>query len=808
VDAERAGHSQEWQAGRQLRYMKPRWLKPAHYALIAAVVSGGLAATVHSIETLDASRFAFQWFLLLVIMLVSGTFAVKIPALNARLSISETFVFIMVLLFGTGPATLAAAVDGLTGSITRRHWNIRQFAFNVAEPALSVWISSSVYYWLAGVPPLSIAKSELGTIGLPVLALASLYFLLNSTLNALAVATESGTSPMVLWRKYFLWVSLNFFGGASIAMLVTVNSPDVSLKTMAFIAPLLLVSYLTFKSSMGRVEDENTHLGQLNKLYLRIVETLAMAIDAKDQVTHGHIRRVQSAAVELASRLGVADPAEIRAIKAAALLHDMGKIAVPEHILNKPGKLTPAEFERMKLHAPLGADILAAVDFPYPVVPIVRHHHENWDGTGYPDGLKGEDIPLAARILSVVDCYDALTSHRPYRRALSREDSLTIIMERRGTMYDPRVVDAFLTVDIEIEPDEPVALPELFDRIAASVRESRTWVDSSDVTQFQARLNAREAVLQLYKCLALLPRDAALSHTAEAIARHVRQMAPASLVALYWVDQPADEIVLAWASGFGDTLVGGHRMRMGRGASGWVAATRESIVNADPALDVAGRADGLVPRLKSTLAVPLVNDDVVVGTLTVYSTERNAFAEEHRQLLETVSTGIADAFARAISWSGTDQAPADGLQASADMALQRRLLESGQLWTGDLQRSLGVLCLRVDGDESLMSAASVAATQATRIADLVFRTSDQELVVLMPHCDRSAGELVAERLGAVVPLENPTNGGGSVQVGFACAPFDGDTLDVLLDSARRRIASGAENHADRAPASVPKEGSS
>jgi putative nucleotidyltransferase with HDIG domain len=778
--------------------MKPRWLRPVHYVFIASVVSGGLAATVHSISTLEASRFAFQWILLLVLMLVSGVFAVKIPALNARLSVSETFVFIMVLLFGTGPATVTAAIDGLAVSITRRHWNFRHLAFNVAEPALSVWISSSVYYWLAGIPPLSgTAKAELSTIGLPVLALASLYFLLNSTLNALAVATESGTSPLVLWRKYFLWVSLNFFGGASIAMLVTVNSPDVSLKTMAFIAPLLLVSYLTFKSSIGRVEDENTHLGQLNKLYLRVVETLAMAIDAKDQVTHGHIVRVQSAAVELASRLGVTDLAEIRAIKAAALLHDMGKIAVPEHILNKPGKLTPSEFERMKLHAPLGADILAAVDFPYPVVPIVRHHHENWDGTGYPDGLAGEAIPLAARILSVVDCYDALTSHRPYRRALTREESLAIIMERRGTMYDPRVVDGFLTVDVETEPEEPVAIPGLLDQISASARETREWVASSDMTQLQARLGAREAVMQLYQSVARLSRDAGLDEAGETIARHVRQLTPASMVALYWVDQPADEVVLRWASGFGDTLVKGLRIQMGRGASGWVAATRESILNADPALDVAGRADGLDPRLKSTLAVPLVRDEVVVGTLTLYATEHNGFTDEHRQLLETVSVGVAETLARAVLARERQGSLLTALQASADMALQKKLLESGGLWGGDLQRSLGVLCIRVDGNEALMSTASVTATQATRISDLVFRTSERELVVLMPHCDRSAGELIAERLAGLVSSPEPGEPRGTLDVGFACAPFDGDTLDTLLMSARRRLSGDVSTGIDR-----------
>ena len=144
--------------------------------------------------------------------------------------------------------------------------------------------------------------------------------------------------------------------------------------------------------------------------------------------------------------MGVRDSLQIRAVEAAALLHDMGKLALPEDILNKPGPLTPAEFEKMKLHASVGADILSAIDFPYPVVPIVRHHHENWNGTGYPDGLKGSDIPIGARILSVVDCFDALTSDRPYRGKLPDAEALRILGDRRGTMYDPLVVDTFVQV--------------------------------------------------------------------------------------------------------------------------------------------------------------------------------------------------------------------------------------------------------------------------------------------------------------------------------------------------------------------------
>src|SRR4029450_2618898 len=231
-----------------------------------------------------------------------------------------------------------------------------------------------------------------------------------------AMAIQKRDSAIALWRTNFLGLAVNYFGGASLAALFVSYTRTIDLVALGVIVPLLIISYLTFKTSLGRVEDATRHVEEVKRLYLSTIETLATAIDAKDQVTHGHIRRVQQFALGLARELGVRDQSQLQALEAAALLHDTGKLVVPEHILNKPGKLTRGEFEKMKAHASVGAEILSSINFPYPVVPIVRHHHENWDGTGYPDGFRGTDIPIGARILAVVDCFDALTSDRPYRR--------------------------------------------------------------------------------------------------------------------------------------------------------------------------------------------------------------------------------------------------------------------------------------------------------------------------------------------------------------------------------------------------------
>ncbi|MCA1604802.1 MAG: HD-GYP domain-containing protein, partial [Acidobacteria bacterium] len=226
--------------------------------------------------------------------------------------------------------------------------------------------------------------------------------------------------------------------GAFLAAWAIQHVSSLALLTIAIFAGLELV-YLAW----SRLNTKTLETEELSRIHLATAEALATAVDAKDQTTHCHVRRLQVYAVGLGEVLGLSE-SEISALKAGALLHDIGKLAVPAHIINKPGRLTPAEFDKMKIHTTVGAQILSRVNFPYPVTSIVRHHHEQWDGMGYPDGLKAEQIPITARVISVVDCFDSIREDRPFRRGMTRDEAIAFLLRGSGNHFDPMVVQSFI----------------------------------------------------------------------------------------------------------------------------------------------------------------------------------------------------------------------------------------------------------------------------------------------------------------------------------------------------------------------------
>jgi putative nucleotidyltransferase with HDIG domain len=462
-------------------------------------------------------------------------------------------------------------------------------------------------------------------------------FALNTGLVAVAISLERRESVVAIWRRHFAHLWVTYFGGVFAAMLMMLLGRDNPLYAMMLLGPLPVILYMTFRHAMGRAEDEINHLGKVNNVYLAAIEALAHAIDAKDQVTSDHIRRVQDNSLSLARAIGITDDVQLQAIRAASLLHDVGKLAVPEHILNKPGKLTASEFEVMKRHAPVGADILSMIDFPYPVVPIVRHHHENWDGTGYPDGIAGEQIPIGARILQVVDCFDALTSDRPYRPRMENADALKILKDRRDVMYDRRIVDAFVEIH-SAQSTEPVrssaasgtAVP------APALLEAAPPIGGHDM--------AGQQYLELfYELGAALQNPASLSSIGKTLWDYLEPHMPGGAFVFFSYSEPLDALLPCYQGG-AINMSGDARVPLGSRVSGWVAANRKTALNADARLDI--EPDLHAHVLRSALAVPACIGDRCVGVLAFYSIDTGVFTEQHRQLAEAAARAAAQCASR------------------------------------------------------------------------------------------------------------------------------------------------------------------
>jgi putative nucleotidyltransferase with HDIG domain len=611
---------------------------------VGAVIAVGGASVVWSLIGLRDAPHPLAWSLFALLAVGIGSFTINVDSVGASISVADTFFITSALLFGPGQATVAVAVDCMILSWRKGHpWS--RVAFNTVAPAVSMWVAGNVFFLLAGVPPLSQADAPTGRLIAPLLCLALVYFGLNSGLMAVAVGLEGRRSPLDIWRRHFLWLGVGYLASASVAFCLIVLIRQISFGAIAVVIPVLAVFHLTLRASFGRLEDAHRHLADVDRLYLSTIETLAMAIDAKDDVTHSHVRRVQAYATGLARALGFTDDATLKAIQAAALLHDTGKLAVPEHILNKPGKLTAAEFDTMKLHVDVGADILSLVEFPYPVVPIVRCHHENWDGTGYPRGVAGEDIPIGARILSVVDCFDALTSDRPYRGRMTNDAALDILRERRGRMYDPKVVDTFIAVYRDL--DVAGAVPEHRD-VLARISGSRHAEPEAPQPPVTASLPVTPApvsddVLAFVSVARLASGEIALSDVLALSSNLFRNILPTATGVWYVADAVRGELVVAEAFGPSAHALRATSVRPGERLTGWVAANRQPIVNSDASLDLGDRAAQATPALQSAMSVPLLAGDALVGVLTFYAPNRDLFTEDASRLVQMIAPHVAGA---------------------------------------------------------------------------------------------------------------------------------------------------------------------
>jgi diguanylate cyclase (GGDEF)-like protein/putative nucleotidyltransferase with HDIG domain len=549
-------------------------------------------------------------------------------------------------------------------------------------------------------------------------------------------------------------------------------------------------------------------------LHFRAVEALAQAIDAKDQTTHGHVRRTQTYAVGLGRLLGLG-PSELEALRAGALLHDVGKLAVPDYILNKPGKLTPAEFEKMKVHAVVGSEIIRRVGFPYPVEEIVRHHHEKWDGSGYPSGLKGAEIPLVARIIGVIDFYDVSRCDRPYRVGMTREESLTLLKRMAGKSFDPQIVEVFVenvaSFDAQIAehdlaeqvPDRPALEDEVVLDATIEPPPAEAQRGGPRPSGFRTIAEAQREVFALYEMAQAIGSSLNLNDTLTLVTSKLAGIVSFDTCVVFVVDEKTGAAVPARAVGVEADFFGRRSFAVGEGVTGWVVANGRSMHNAAPELDLAGAPEEVAAGIRFVLSSPLTREDGAFGAITLYSSTCE-YTSEHVRLLESVCLHASSAVNNALMYERTKETaltdPLTGLPnaRALHLMLEQRLAECRRLE----REPVALLCLDLDdfkrindqygfgvGDRLLMGVADVVKKQLRQM-DVLARITGDEFVAVMPAASAAVAAIVAERIRAAVESEQfPVRTGKTtrlgISIGVGCYPAAGETADELILAAAR-----------------------
>ena len=754
---------------------------------VVAVSLLGLAALTAAVVAFDSDRLLFVAGLMAVTVATSSVkIALPLGRGASNLSLAHTVNFLALFTVGSAPSVCVAAIGAAAQCTLRTNGENppHRVVFSVASLALTMSLAALPLEWALGAEPSSIA----GLIR-AVAIVAPLYFMINTGLVAAAVALSTHQNVAGVWQRNFLWSAPSYLAGAALAAAATATWQRGLFGWLLLLAAPLYLVFRSYHSVVARLREEQDETRRAMDVQLATTEALALAIEAKAGCTPEHVRSIQKYAALLAEAAGLSD-ADIQAVRAAALLHDIGNMAVPEHILAKPGKLTPEEFERVKIHTRVGADILRDVPFGAPVAELVLCHHERWDGLGYPAGLSGDAIPLGARILAIADVLSTLQTERPYRANYFTEpDAMTVLREFSGKAFDPALID-LLTARLQ----QPAAAADAGD-------------DDITTAERAALLDISEAHREeqiLYEIAQALGSSLGVDEAMALIRDKVNRLVPFVTCALFLGDDERG-FVCRYAHGAGTEAL-----------FKWAPKSWSDLSLRLPAC-ADGRA-GHGEDLVSVLPCRLVYEGRLIGALAIYHTVPACYSDEHRRVLGRVSEQAAAVIHNSTRYEQTrHESQTDALTALPNRRSVERQMRAGLSRAVSAHSSASLVMLDLDklkeindtygheaGDRALRAIGHVLRS-IVRETDLCARFGGDEFVIVLWDCspDHEA-QRVAEvqkavsaypfepRPGVHVPL--------SISAGCARFPGDGMTLDEIVvaadvrmyqDKASRRALSAA-----------------
>ena len=763
----------------------------------------------YSIWDLLHNSYEPGWIVLTILTVLTVPFFFKLPEVKTVSLIGDSYVMSIAMLYGWTPCIIATVCHSISASLLARRQETYKSIFNVASTVCCAWVYSNVYQLMN--PGYSKLPSD---ILLPLVALTVTFFAFNSLSTATAICFSSGQKVFPFWVQNYLPLGMEF-SVSSVSAALIVSFYQVWPFAPFLAAPIIGVIWGYLKVKQAKADEAERHLKEQTELYLRTVESLALAVDAKDQTTYGHIRRVKVYAIGLARLCGIKDPNVLMAIETGSLLHDIGKLAIDDYILNKPGRLSTQEFEKMKVHATAGDEILQQVRFPFPVAKFVRCHHERWDGRGYPDGLKAEEIPLGARILAIADSFDAIRYSRPYKLSINREEAIELLRAQSGTAYDPNLIELFINHIHELENAAEVQsdnMTELsfrkhFEKASLALPNT----EAISVCNSLVPTNIPSELVQLAEFCHTVANNLDLRDIMLIVARRIARLVPYRALVLF-LDGENDSVQAVYASGKYSDILQGHKLGMGKGISGWVAAHRRPMINTGPSLDFQG-LEGDFSLFTDSLVVPILQEDESLGTISLYADESITYNDSHQSILQTLADLLAPLVAaakkreRAVSENFIDPITqihrvaylaSIGPRVMASAARSRTPTSLIYLEIKNLYQIVRLYGMNVGN--SIIRRIADCLRLELRESDILVRYGHQAFAALLPGVRDEQAQRCIQRLkqqakSNVLSASNGQNFLIDYRAGVASYPKDGATVFALLQSAQNNVGNVTDTEA-------------